>query len=117
MNNLHEALECDEEGRKSFPIALSWLMSNASEDCYCAGWLMGCEHTLWDAAHAGGDFDWGQSTVKRRTLDAMLELSEACGLWVHWPDDDRGRPGDGPQTIPIDEWLKLHAEWEAKGRR
>lgn len=108
MSDLRCLLDQDDEGAASMPIALAWLISNASEDCYCAGWLGDCEHYLWDAAHGEGAFEWGMGSVPRKTLDAMLELSKECGQWVRWVEDV------GVQPIGLDEWEKLHTEWRAK---
>lgn len=104
---LRRVLDGDEEGRRSFPIALAHLISNASEDCYCAGWLIDCEHELWEAATKPGDFDWGMGDVPRLTLDTMLGLSAQCRGWVRWVEDV------GAQFIPLTEWLTLHEEWIA----
>ena len=101
-------IERDDEGRSSFACALAWLISNASEDCYCAGWDSDCEHILWDAAHAGGDFDWGMGVVTRRTLDAMLVLSSEMHGWVRYVD------GVGAQFVWMPEWETLHAEWRKR---
>lgn len=76
-------------------------MSDLSEDCYCAGWLIGCEYTLWHFVLTGPG-DWGQSRVAREDIDAMRALSEKCGGWVAWRDDI------GNVFVPLAEWLSMY---------
>lgn len=103
-------LDGDEEGRRTFPAALAHLISNASEDCWCAGWLTDCEHQLWDAATRSGEFEWGLGVVPRRYLDTLLGLAEASRHWVVWRDG-------GVKSLPLSEWIELHIEWSRMRRK
>ena len=93
------------------PLAeLAQLISEVSEDCYCAGWLSDCEHTLWDMANdPSADLRWGMGEVPRASLRRMLKLAECTDHWVRW-DDQRG----GVHPIDLDAWKRKHAAWRAR---
>lgn len=107
VRDVRDLLDGDEEGRRTFPAALAHLISYLSEDCWCAGWLIDCEHQLWDAATRSGDFEWGLGVVPRRYLDTLLGLAEASRQWVEWTDD-------GARPVPLNEWIVRHIEWSRK---
>jgi hypothetical protein len=89
--------------RSKDPIAahdLCQRMSDISEDCWCAGWLTGCEFSLWDFMTKGGG-DWGQGKVRTDSLSVLRTLSERCGGWIAWRDDV------GNVFVPLDEWLNV----------
>ncbi len=72
------------------------LMSDISEDHYCAGWLMGLEYRLFDAAYAGDDFGFG---LTHNELSKLITLSQQCqGWWVF----------EG--FVDFDEWLPMYAQ-------
>jgi hypothetical protein len=98
--------------------ALYALMSDISEDCWCAGWMMGTEYVLWDmAANPAGSLDWGQSTVDPRQLADLREMSQEIGGWIVWWDDahDALLPPDewGPRVVTFDEWDAIRKRKEA----
>ena len=76
-------------------------MQDMSEDCWCAGWMMDLEFTLWDAMHSGkADFGWG--IVKEQDLIRMKHLHELAGGWWIWA------AGEGHERfVTTDEWLKI----------
>ena len=91
------------------------LLSDISEDCYCAGWLLDCEHEIWEMVAAPGpaaDYRWGMAQVTAVALERLRVLSAACGGWVRWRDRDRERTG-GPVFVPLAEWTERHARWVA----
>lgn len=55
---------------------LASLMSDLSEDCWCAGWLSGTEFALWELANAGGGL-WGMGVVTA-TDAARLLCASGC---------------------------------------
>lgn len=108
----------DADDSDAFGRALAILISEESEENYCATWLIDCEHTLWAAAqwaaeNSAGDFEWGMGHVKRRTLATMLELAERSGSWVRWTTVG---DGEGVRAVPLPEWCALHAEWVRRHR-
>ncbi len=80
------------------------LMSDLSEDCYAAGWLIGCEVTLWDFVTRNQPGDWGGGFVAQEDINSLRRLSAACGGWWHWPDG-----ADDKQFVTLEEWTELYA--------
>lgn len=90
--------------------ALALLMSETSEDCMCAGWLIDCEHTLWRMLSEPNEtHEWGLSEVVPDILQALQRLSEKCGGWIRWRDVAKGE-----WFVPLDDWLERHAAYERK---
>ena len=84
------------------------LMSEISEDCYCAGWMHGNEFRLWDAVTDAADpLHYGMSEIAREDVDRLRALHEEIGGWIEWCDDSDGLPlGEwGPYFIPTAAWL------------
>ena len=87
------------------PVAARHLcdhMSVLSEECYCAGWLFGCEFTLWHFVLTGPG-EWGMGRVEQSNIDELRALSERCGGWVVWREDI------GNAFVPLAEWLPTYA--------
>ena len=100
--------------------ALYQLMSDISEDCYCAGWMIGNEFTLWEmVADPAAKRDYGQGEVKQWQIDDLRAISTEVGGWIRWRDDeeDKDLPADewGAVFAPMAEWLPLYerrmAQW------
>lgn len=81
------------------------LMSSISEDHYCAGWIMGLEHSIWGALQG-----------KYRHPDMDTEKLNRCGTlakdldgWIIWFDEyyDKSAPSDehGPRFVTMEYWL------------
>jgi hypothetical protein len=88
------------------------LMSDISEDCYCAGWIMGNEFSLWAmATETAPDRSYGQDVVPEESLQRLRELSAAIGGWIYWHDDEHepDLPADdwGPRFIAMADWLRM----------
>jgi len=88
---------------------LAKLMSDLSEEAYCAGWMMGLEYALWERVTEGPG-EYGFLTIAQEILDVLKSLSDECGGWVRW-DDKKGEC-----FVPMDEWLALYERWKEKGR-
>lgn len=83
--------------------ALIDLMSDLSEDIWCAGWLMDCEYVFWE---------WVQDGKNLPELKPIKILSDEINGWVHWPNDDKGHPiGDGPVFVALDKWQGMYKTW------
>lgn len=89
-------IECDlaEEGAA---LGLLGLMKGISEEFWCAGWMSGMEYDLW-RAEAGKR--WGQGSLTERQATLLRLLSEECGGWWYWNEND------GPKFIRTQEWVK-----------
>ncbi len=74
-------------------------MSAISEDCWCAGWLMGNEYTLWELIHSENhDYRW--RNVSGQDLEELRVLSEHAGGWI-WTGPAHEFT---PQLLPFDAW-------------
>lgn len=98
---------------------LAEAISNYSEDTFCAGWLSGIEHELWERiltrepdayehaveklyAAAGKErHDWGKP--KSEFLAGLKILAERFQVWVYWQDGETG--------IHLEDWKPLHERW------
>lgn len=73
-------------------------MSAISEDCFCAGWIIGNEYDIWHALQQGDP-----SPLHRRMSPRLLRLCQAlsveAGGWIYWVD--------GPLFAPMKEWLTM----------
>lgn len=76
--------------------ALEALMSDISEDCYCAGWMTGTETTLYGIVFQGSDRHWGMGRVDPDDIVELRRLAEADGVWVKWPDES-----SWPVVVPL----------------
>lgn len=72
-------------------------MSDISEDCYCAGWMMGLEFAIW-AALQDGDHRYGMGKMDAEQLEICRELAKELNGWIIWVDDDTD------PALPIAEW-------------
>jgi hypothetical protein len=90
------------------------LMSEISEDCWCAGWMMGNEFSLWDAI-VTGDRTYGMAFMDEWLLASCKALAEQIGGWIEWRDDEQGLTNAewGPYFIAMPEWLDKFAKDKA----
>jgi hypothetical protein len=93
------------------------LMSDISEECYCAGWLSGNEYRLWSAmTDPKDDRAYGQGTITDDNVTDLQDLCERAGGWIYWHDDswEPGLPQAhwGPRCMPIEEWRAHYATSE-----
>ena len=102
---------CPSEGSFSEQqIELYELMSEISEDCYCAGWMMGLEYAIWGALQ-DGDLRYGMGEMDAASLMRCRALSLTLGGWIVWVDDDTDpsltHEHWGPRFVPMDVWLQM----------
>lgn len=82
------------------------LMSEISEDCYCAGWMSGNEFRLWDAiTDPNDDRKYGMWQIEEEQVTRLRELSELTNGWWVWEDDCA--------FIGLDEWKRRLAARQA----
>ena len=100
--------------------ALYQLMSDISEECYCAGWMAGNEYTLWEmVSDPAAERRYGMGAVEPEQIEEMRAIAAEIGGWIRWRDDDgeKGLPPSewGSVFIPMPEWLEMYerrmAEW------
>jgi hypothetical protein len=93
-----------EEARTAASL-LERLMSDVSEETWCAGWFSDLEYLLWDAI-ARTRPDWCSPQIQKQ----LRFLSNLCGGWIIW-DTTRGR-----QYVPLGDWLSNYASWRGAKR-
>lgn len=88
---------------------LRQLMSDISENCYCASWLMGLEYTLWSFAtdpSTRRGTDWGQDSVSEGEIGELRRLSAECDGWIVFDTEAPiTKTCLGETWVPLDKWL------------
>lgn len=87
---------------------LTTLMSDLSEEHWCAGWLTGNEHYLWECIQHP-ESQYGMYPLNAETMADLRMWSEQIGGWVCW----EGEPRYDTVFISLDEWEPRHAAWLA----
>jgi hypothetical protein len=98
---------------------LAELMSDISEDCWCAGWMSCNEFSLWRMTiDPTTERRYGFGHVTDDQVAELKALSERTGGWVIWWDDfsEPAAPIEtwGERFIPMAEWQTLWVEWEGR---
>lgn len=87
------------------------LMSDISEEHYCAGWLGGLEYDLWAMLNGTRGYEYGNGEVAEFMIDELQRLSEKSGGW--WVCDNE----IGNKFVTIEEWLELvFLDWKSGAR-
>lgn len=82
------------------------LMSDISEECYCAGWMTGNEFFLWSVIN-GGNRKYGMGVVTDDQIQKLKSLSEELGGWIFWYDSGSDSDKWGPKFITMEKWLEM----------
>lgn len=98
-----EVARLEEGWRNTVKEVLAELMSEISEDCWCAGWLSGLEFDLWEMVQ-GGPRRFGMGEVSEEDVQRLRVLSNECGGWIVWNMDK----GD-TSFVPLAEWEAIYA--------
>lgn len=85
---------------KDAALALNSLMSEISEDHYCAGWLGGLEYDLWKIVQ-GGNREFGFGDIAESRVTELKRLSEKAGGWWYYDEEN------GETFIPMDAWIAM----------
>lgn len=102
--------------------ALYNLMSDISEECYCAGWMSQNEYTLWEmVVDPKAERRYGMGTVTDEQIADLVAISTEVGGWIRWrdDDDDKNLPAEdwGPVFTPMAEWLSMYERQKAAWAR
>jgi len=85
-------------------------MSDISEDCWCAGWLMGNEFAVWKALTTG-DLKYGMGEMDTAMVERCRRLNKKLNGWIAWFDSSNvpGLPQKewGARFIPMERWMKM----------
>jgi hypothetical protein len=83
---------------------LSTIMSDISQEYYCAGWLGGLEYYLWDAITNGVTETFRLADERKK---ALLTLSKKCKGWVVYNDKSYNR-----EFVSLKRWNQLFSKWK-----
>jgi hypothetical protein len=97
-----QATALEQAKDRNAALALQRLMSDVSEEYYCAGWLTGLEFELWPMLN-GGSRRFGMGEVGEDEVAQLKALSEQAGGWWRWDDED------GQTFTTLDEWQAVLA--------
>jgi hypothetical protein len=96
----HVLQECLTKHQSIARYQLRHDMSDISERCWCASWIMGNEFALWSIVQ-NGPCKWGQDEVDEGDIARLKEFSDISGGWFYWDDEE------GEKFVPTDEWVKM----------
>ncbi len=85
-------------------------MSEISEDCYCASWVIDNEYAIWEAL-TSSDSAQAKGRMNPRLLKRCQMLSMEIGGWIYWADTttraDLPCETWGPRFAPMAQWLAM----------
>ena len=87
--------------------ALADVMSEISENTYCAGWMSDLEFELWEALNRADGTDVGYRLTAGE-IERLRQLSEMCGGWIVW------KSGRCQTFVPFTEWKSRFAAWSSR---
>jgi len=79
---------------------LADLMSEISERCYDAGWMLNIEYVLWHAV-ISGPRSFGRGEITQKDIDELTRLSNATKTWIVFDTKDEETP------MPLEKWKAL----------
>jgi len=80
------------------------LMSEISEEHWCAGWMYGLEFDLWERVKSDDPLPYGFREIDAALLKRLRELSEEIGGWIYTDETFNAH------FVLLDEWDEI-AEW------
>ena len=102
------------------------LMSEHSEDVFCATWMSGLDFSLWAIGvgdregHPSEEPQFSSGLYSAPLCRRLVAMAELLGIWWTWLgisnyiDDETGRqiwnPNFvGPRAVPLDTWRRIYA--------
>jgi hypothetical protein len=76
---------------------LASIMSEVSEKCFSAGWIMNLEYVLWHALK-NGERKYGHDTITKSDIQVLNQISSSINSWIYF-DETAEETG-----IAIDKW-------------
>lgn len=90
-------------------------MSDVSEDCYSAGWMIDLEYHLWELIYSDPPRKYGIGPVSDQDVRIFKSLSERIGGWICYRSDitDKDLPQSewGEVFVPLERWLEMYNKW------
>ena len=98
--------------RRSLRKRLLSLMSEISEDHYCAGWLSGLEYSLWQAVlQYPQPYEFGFGPIEEENVAELKDLAEELQEWAVWDDGELSE-----KLIPLADWQRIFTAHEMAKR-
>jgi|GEM_PF-1742864 len=101
--------------------SLGQLMSDLSEDCYCAGWLIGTEYLVPElcrrAIETGAPQYWGHGEVSPEQARRLQDIADSVGHWANLDDEAKNYIPFDPFPIPATYIESLDPEPNSGGER
>ena len=93
--------------------ALAETMSDISEFCWFARWLIGTEYRLWRfMTDPNDDEPWGNYPIPPEYRERLQQLSASTGGWIYWRDmADAADDANGPTFIAKADWEAAYDAW------
>ena len=76
---------------------LAEFMSELSERCYSAGWIVDLEYVLWDAV-VTGPRNFGDGKITRTDISKLIQFSIKLNSWICFDDELE------EIAIPLEVW-------------
>ena len=93
-------------------------MSDVSERCYCAGWLIGTEYQLPELCRritlTKKPHPWGYSEVTVHEASNLQMLVQEVGSWVNLVEDASGYVLFNPFPIPEKHIVELDRQFTGR---
>jgi hypothetical protein len=87
--------------------ALADVMSEISEYCWFASWLIGTEYRLWHFMTNPDDVEeWGNYPIPAEQREQLRALSTSIGGWIVWRESD-----EGETFLSFAEWQPVYDAW------
>jgi len=88
------------------------LISEISEEIYCAGWYINIEFELWTWINDESTIPEGLNhRVIKKDLIELQKLSNKLKMWAYWHNTDEEK------SIEISEWREIYKRKKADNKR
>jgi hypothetical protein len=82
---------------------LAGFMSEISEKCYSAGWMVDTEYVLWEAI-ISGPREFGHGKITKEEIEELNKLLNKTKTWIVFDDMKE------EMAIPLDKWRTRFTE-------
>lgn len=94
-------------------------MSDVTEDCYYAGWLVGAEYIVPElcrrALESGRTQKWGHGEVTPERARGLTYLADQLGCWVNYDLSSNEYVSHDPFPLPVEHLESLDLELSRHG--
>lgn len=85
-------------------------MSDISERCYYAGWMLHLEYVLWNAIETGPR-PYGHGEITEADIKLLTSLAELTGCWIMFHDEF------DEMAIDLPSWRAVYQAEIARDKR